>query len=63
MKPASTSSLPIPFWTLHTAPSAKIAAVAAAAAAVAPPLVATMPSPHGPIAAGSVLARTGATKS
>jgi hypothetical protein len=56
MKPASTSSLPIPFWTLHTAPSAKIAA----AAAVAPPLVATMPSAQGAISAGSVVARTGA---
>ena len=49
---AITSSLPIPFCTLQTAPSAKTCAVAAIAAPVKVALVATSPSSHGGIARG-----------
>ena len=49
---AITSSLPIPFCTLHTAPSANTCAVAAIAASVNVVFVATMPSSHGGISRG-----------
>jgi len=50
---AMISSLPTPFWTLHTAASAKAAAVAARAAPVCRDLVATMPNSQGGIWAPS----------
>ena len=58
---ATTSSLPIPFCTLHTAPSANTCAVAAIAASVNVVLVATIPSSHGGICDASVRALMPAT--
>jgi len=60
---AITSSLPIPFCTLHTAPSGKTAAHAAIAASVSVPLTATMPSEHSGISPASAVARTCPTSS
>ena len=58
---AISSSLPTPFCTLQTAPSAKIADAAAIAEAVCIDLVATMPKSQGGISPASVRAWTGAT--
>ena len=53
-----TSSLPIPFCTEHTAPSASTPAVALIAASVNIVLVATIPSSHAGISRASVRACT-----
>ena len=53
---ASASSLPTPFMTEATAPSAKTCAVAAIADSACIALVATMPSSQGGSAAGSLVA-------
>src|SRR4051794_17565713 len=55
---AMTSSLPIPFCTLQTAPSANTCAVAASAGSVNVPFTATIPNSHGAISAASVRAST-----
>jgi hypothetical protein len=55
--PAIVSSLPIPFWTEQTEPSANACAVAAIAASVCIAFVATMPKSHGGRPAASVVAR------
>ena len=55
---ASTSSLPIPFWTVATEPSANACAVAAIAASVCIALVATIPKSHCGSSAASAVART-----
>ena len=54
---AIVSSLPSPFWTVATQPSANACAVAAIAASVCIAFVATMPKSHGGIAAASLVAR------
>ena len=55
---ASASSLPIPFWTEQTAPSANAAAVAAIAGSVCIAFVATIPKSQAGSCAGSLVART-----
>ena len=54
---ASVSSLPRPFCTVATQPSANACAVAAIADSVCIAFVATMPKSHGGISAGSAVAR------
>ena len=53
---ASVSSLPSPFWTVATQPSANACAVAAIADSVCIAFVATMPKSHGGIAAALAVA-------
>ena len=53
---AIASSLPIPFCTLHTAPSANTCAAAAIAGSVSVAFVATMPSSQGGISRASARA-------
>ena len=54
---ASVSSLPIPFWTVATQPSANACAVAAIAGSVCIAFVATMPKSQGGSSAASAVAR------
>ena len=54
---ASASSLPTPFWTEATAPSAKACAVAAIAASVCIAFVATIPKSHAGSSDASLVAR------
>ena len=54
---AIPSSLPTPFWTEATAPSANACAVAAIAASVCIAFVATIPNSHGGSSAASAVAR------
>ena len=56
---AIVSSLPSPFWTVATQPSAKACAVAAIAGSVCIAFVATMPKSHGGSSAASLVARGG----
>ncbi len=55
--PAIVSSLPSPFWTVATQPSAKACAVAAIAGSVCIAFVATMPKSHGGSVRGVAVAR------
>ena len=55
--PAIVSSLPSPFCTVATQPSANACAVAAIAGSVCIAFVATMPKSHEGIAAASLVAR------
>ena len=55
---AIVSSLPTPFWTDATAPSAKACAVAAIAASVCIAFVATIPKSHAGSSAASLVARS-----
>ena len=54
---ASTSSLPIPFCTVQTEPSANACAVAAIALSVCIAFVSTIPKSHGGSSAASLVAR------
>ena len=54
---ASVSSLPSPFWTVATQPSANACAVAAIAGSVCMAFVTTIPKSHGGSSAASVVAR------
>ena len=60
---ASTSSLPIPFWTVATEPLANACAVAAIAASVCIALVATIPKSQAGSSAASAVACTFPTTS